>query len=165
MRGPERKRRDALAGDGRGANKEADLPVAGNYDGFGLRSGSSQLHDRDDSRRGCNGHHGVHDNAQLAVVGIRLVRVQVRDLCNDQHRQQNQTKNGHRRQKAGQEAPLCAAFAAENCLKSCQPMEPSGSILQKSLRSLDALGLEGLHLSYDFDRTPGKTTTEHERLN
>ena len=141
------------------------MPLAGNYDGFGLRSGSSQLHDRDDSRRGCNGHHGVHDNAQLAVVGIRLVRVQVRDLCNDQHRQQNQTKNGHRRQKAGQEAPLCAAFAAENCLKSCQPMEPSGSILQKDLKSLDALGLEGLYLSYDFGAPRGKTLTRRERLN
>ena len=141
------------------------MPLAGNYDGFGLRSGSSQLHDRDDSRRGCNGHHGVHDNAQLAVVGIRLVRVQVRDLCNDQHRQQNQTKNGHRRQKAGQEAPLCAAFAAENCLKSCQSMEPSGSILQNASIDLDALCLDGLHLSYDFAASREKTPARCERLN
>jgi hypothetical protein len=53
--------------------------------------GSSQLHDHNDSRRGSNGHNRVHDNAQLAVVGVRLIRVQVRDLGNDQHRQQDQT--------------------------------------------------------------------------
>ena len=135
--------------------------MAGNYDGFGLRSGSSQLHDRDDSRRGCNGHHGVHDNAQLAVIGVRLARVQVRDLGNDEHRQQDQTKNGHRRQKAS----LGAAFAAENCLKTCQSMEPSGSILQNASIDLDALGLEGLHLSYDFAASREKTPARCERLN
>ena len=139
-----------------GANEQADLPLAGNHDGFGLRSGSSQLHDRNDSRRGCNGHHTVHDNAELAVVGVRLAGMQVRDLGNDQHRQQDQTQNGHRRQKAGQEATLGAASAAKNCLKSCQSMEPSGPILQKASIDLDALGLKGLYLSYDFDRTPGK---------
>jgi hypothetical protein len=78
------------------------------------------LNDRNDCRRGSNGHHGVHDNAQLAVVGVRLARVNVRNLRNDQHRQQDETKNSHRREKPGQEALPVAAFAAEKCPKSCQ---------------------------------------------
>lgn len=67
------------------------MPLVGNDDGFGLGRGSSQLHDHNGGRRDSNGHHGVHDNAQLAMVGVRLARMQVRDLGNDQHRQQDQT--------------------------------------------------------------------------
>jgi hypothetical protein len=55
----------------------------------------------------------VHDNAQLAVVGVGLAWMQVRDLGHGQHRQQNQTKNRHGGQKAVQEGALGAAFAAE----------------------------------------------------
>jgi hypothetical protein len=138
-----------------GANEEANLPLAGNYDGLGLGRGSSQLHDYDGGRGGSNGHHRVHDNAELAVIGVGLVRVKVRDLGHGQHRQQNQTKNRHCRQKAGQEARqqarLGSPFAAENCLKSCQSMEPSSSILQKALRGLDAFGLERLPFGNDFE--------------
>lgn len=109
------------------------MPLVSNDDGIGLGRGSSQLHDDDGGRSSSNGHHRVHDNAQLAMVGVRLAGVQVRDLGDGQHRQQNQTKDGHCRQKAGQEAALGATFAAEICLKSCQSMEPSSSILQKAL--------------------------------
>jgi hypothetical protein len=127
------------------------------------------LHDYDGGRGGSNGHHRVHDNAELAVIGVRLVRVQVRDLSHGQHRQQNQTENGHCRQKAGQEARqkarLGAAFAAENCLKSCQSMEPSSSILQKALRGLDAFGLERLPFGNDFEAAHGKTLARWKRLN
>jgi len=166
MRGPEGKRRDALAGDGRGANEEADLPIACNYDGFGLRSGSSQLHNRNDSRCGCNGDDTVHDNAELAVVGVGLAGVQVRDLGNDEHRQQDEAKNGHGRQ----EATLCAAFAAKNCLKSCQLLRPFGDgtfrlYSTEKTMDLDALGLKGLYLSYGFVRTPEETRTKRKRLN
>ena len=141
------------------------MPLAGNDDGFDLRSGSSQLHNENDSRRGSNGHHGVHDNAQLAVVGVRLVRVQVRDLSNYQHRQQSQTKGGDDRQKAGPEATLGAASAAKIFLKSCQSMEPSGSILQKETIDLDASCMKWLHLSYDFASSREKTPAQCERLN
>jgi hypothetical protein len=133
----------------------------GNCDGIGLGRESSQLHDHNGGRRGSNGHHSVHDNAQLAVVGVRLVRVQVRDLSNDQHRQQNQTKGGDGRQKAGPDA----AFTAEICLKSCQSMEPSSSILQIEPTDLDALGLERMHLSYDFDAVREPTQAWQVRLN
>lgn len=141
------------------------MPLAGNYDGFGLRCGSSQLHDDDGDRRGSNRHHRVHDNAQLAVVGVRLAGVQVRDLGNDEHCQQDQTKNGHGREEAGDKATLGAAFAAEKCLVSCQSKEPSSSILQKALKDLDALGLERLPFGNDLAAKRGKTPTQGKRLN
>jgi hypothetical protein len=111
--------------------------MAGNYDGIGMGPGNSQLHDHNDSGRGCNGHNRVHDNAQLAVVGVRLVRMKVRDLGNNQHRQQDETQNGHCRQKAGPEATLGAAFPAESCLRSCQSIVPSGSNLLKTTYSFE----------------------------
>jgi hypothetical protein len=67
------------------------MPMAGNADGVGMGRGNSQLHDHNDGGRGSNGHNRVHDNAQLAVVGVRLVRMKVRDLGNDEQRQQDQT--------------------------------------------------------------------------
>jgi hypothetical protein len=62
------------------------------------------------------------------VIRIGLVRVQVRNLSYDKHRQQDQTDHRHGRQEAGPST----AFAAEKCLKSCQSLEPSGPILQKA---------------------------------
>lgn len=126
------------------------MPLAGNDDGFGLGRGRSQLHNDDDSGRGRNRDDRVHHDAQLAVIRIRLARVQMRDLGYGQHRQQDQTDHRHCRHEAGPDA----AFAAENCLKSCQSLEPSTSILQKAPVSLDALDREGLHLSDDFGRVP-----------
>jgi hypothetical protein len=98
------KRKDALRGDRRRANKEADLPLVGNDDRFGLRRGGSQLHDHNHSRSGGNWHHRVHDDAQLAVIRVGLVRVQVCNLRHRQHRQQDQAKHGNRRHKAGPRA-------------------------------------------------------------
>jgi hypothetical protein len=147
MQKPEWKRNDALAGDRRRANEEADLPLAGNYDGLGLGRGSSQLHDDNDCRSSGNGNHCVHDNAQLAVIGVCIVRMKMGDLGYGQHRQQEQTQGCHSRQKAGRDATSGAisgaAFAAENCGESrhgaCQPLLPSTPILQKAYRSLDAM--------------------------
>jgi hypothetical protein len=77
------------------------LPLVGNEDGLGLRSGSAQVHKHNDGRSYRSGHHRVHDDAQLAVIGIGLVGVQVRNLSHRQHRQQYQAKHRHRRHKAG----------------------------------------------------------------
>ena len=112
------------------------MPVAGNDDGFGLWGRRSQLHDQDDGRSGSNGHNRVHDDAQWAVIRVRLIRMKVRDLSYGQHRQKDQTEQRHSRQKAWPDA----AFAAEKCLKSCQSIKPSTPILQKALIILDALG-------------------------
>ncbi len=99
------RRKDALAGDRRRANEEANLPLAGNDDGLGLGRGRSQLHDDDDGSSSGNGHHRVHDDAQLAVIGVGLVGVEVRDLGYGQHRQQEQAEDCHGRQEAGRDAP------------------------------------------------------------
>ncbi len=80
--------------------------LMGNDDGLGLGRGGSQLHDHNHSRGSGNGHHRVHDDAQLAVIGVGLVGMQVRDLGHGQHRQQSQAKHRDRRHKAGPGAAL-----------------------------------------------------------
>ena len=167
-KGLNERRNDALAGDRRRANEEANLPLAGNYDGLGLGRGSSQLHDDDDCRSGCDGRDRVHGDAELAVIGVALARVQVRDLCNGERGQKDETQDGDGRQKAKREAASnaasCAlwgaAFAAENCSESrhgaCQPLRPSTSILQKAYRSLDAMGAGRLHRSYNSETSRSK---------
>jgi len=100
------RRKDALPGNGRRANEKADLPLVGNDDGIGLGRGGSQLHDHNHRRGHRHGHHRVHHDAQLAVIGVGLVGVQVRNLGYGQHCQQNQAKHRHRRHKAGPGAAL-----------------------------------------------------------
>ena len=158
----------ALAGDRRGSNEEANLPLAGNYDGLGLGRGSSQLHDDDDCGSGCDGRDRVHGDAELAVIGVALAGMQVRDLGNGERGQKDEAQDGDGRQKAKREAASnaasCAlwgaAFAAENCGESrhgaCQPLRPSTSILQKAYRSLDAMGAGRLHRSYNSETSRSK---------
>ncbi|MDR3754096.1 MAG: hypothetical protein P4K93_09990 [Terracidiphilus sp.] len=59
------------------------------------------MHDHDHGRSGNDGNHRVHDDAQLAVIGVGLVGVQVRNLGDGQKRQQDKTHGGDYRQKAG----------------------------------------------------------------
>ncbi len=165
---PEWKRKDALAGDGRGANEEANLPLAGNYYRLGLGRGSSQLHDDDDCSSGCDWRDRVHGDAELAMIGVALAWVQVRDLSNGERGQKDEAQDGDGGQEAGRDAISGAAsyafggaaFAAENCGESrhgaCQPLRPSTSILQKAYRSLDALGGEWLHRSYNSETSRSK---------
>jgi hypothetical protein len=56
-------------------------------DGLGLGRGGSQLHHDDDGSNCSHGRQRVHDNAQLAMIGVGLVRVQVRYL---RYREQGQ---------------------------------------------------------------------------
>jgi len=72
-----------------------------NEDGIGLENGSSQLHDHNDGCGGRNGHHRMHHDAQLAMIGVGLVGMDVRNLGHGQHRQQNQAKRRHSRHEAG----------------------------------------------------------------
>jgi hypothetical protein len=164
IRRPEWRRKDALAGDRRRANKEANLPLAGNYDGLGLGRGSSQLHDDDDGRSSGHGRHCVHGDAELAMVGIALAWVQVRDLSNGERGKKDEAQDGDGRQETGRHeisgTISGAAFAAENCGESrhgaCQPLRPSTSILQKAYRSLDAMGAGRLHRSYNSETSRSK---------
>lgn len=77
------------------------MPLLSDEDGLGQWNGSAQLHDHDHGRGGRNGRQRVHDNAELAVIRIALVGVQVRNLGHGQHRQQKQAQGGDYRQKAG----------------------------------------------------------------
>jgi hypothetical protein len=118
------------------------------------------LHDDNNGRRGCDGRHRVHGDAKLAMIGIALAGVKVRDLSNGERGQKNETQDSHRRQKAGPDAISDAAFAAENCGESrhgaCQPLRPSTSILQKAYRSLDAMGAQRLYQSYNSETSRSK---------
>ena len=93
MQGPEWKRKDALAGGGRRANEEANLPLTGDYDGRGLGRGSSQLHDDDCGRRGCDGRHCVHGDAELAMIGVALAGMQVRDLSDGERGKKDEAQD------------------------------------------------------------------------
>lgn len=133
------------------------------------------MHDENDDRRGCNGRDRVHGDAELTMIGIALAGVQVHDLSDGEGGQQDEAQYRYCREKSG----AGAAFAAENCAKSCQLMKPSSSILQKPLQSLDAFGQVRLHGSYDSEvrrgKSPGmrdktgigrdKTASGRERLN
>ena len=110
--------RDALAGDWRGANEEAGLPLPDHDDRLGLGRGGSQLHHDDDDGHYRNGRHRVHYHAELAVIRVGRVRVLVGYLGYGQQRQKDKAHQRDRRQKA----MPCAAFPPEVCLKSSQSM-------------------------------------------
>jgi hypothetical protein len=73
------------------------LPLVGNEDGLGLRSGGAKVHEHDDGRGNRRGRHRVHDDAQLAVICIGLVGVQVRNLGYGQDCQQDKAHDCHHR--------------------------------------------------------------------
>lgn len=77
---------DALAGDGRGPNEEPQLALAGNDDRVGLRSRRAELNQHNLGAISRNRHQRVHHNAQLAMIGVGLVGVKVRDLAHDEKR-------------------------------------------------------------------------------
>ncbi len=140
-RKPEWKRNDALAGDRRRANEEANLTLAGNNYRLGLGRGSSQLHDDDDCGSGCDGRDRVHCDAELAMIGVALARVQVRDLSNGERGQKDEAQDGDGGKKAGRDAGRDAtsgaawyalggaAFAAENSGESRHGACQSQSLL------------------------------------
>jgi hypothetical protein len=66
----------------------------------------------------------VHHDAELAVIGIGIVRVLVRYLGYDQQRQKDKAHDRNYRQNATPDA----AFLAEICLKSCQSMVSAVSL-------------------------------------
>ena len=79
--------------------------------------------------RGSCGHCRVHHDAQLAVIGVGLVRVQVGDLGYDQQGKQDKAHDRYRRE----DAVPGAAPTAEICLQCCQSMTLTVPILQKNV--------------------------------
>ena len=119
---------DALAGDWRGTNEEPQLALPGNDSGLALGRGCSTLDQYDCRRSGRDGRQGVHDNAQLAVIGVGLVRVEVCCLSDGQQGQKDEAQHSNDRQKVMPGAAACA----EICLEFCQPMALAVLILQNN---------------------------------
>lgn len=88
---------DALAGDRRGTNKQPELALARDNDGLDLRIRSAKLNQDNDRRSRCNRDDRVHDDAQLALVGIVLIWMNVRNLRDSQQREQNEAQTGYHR--------------------------------------------------------------------
>jgi len=121
------KRKDALAGGWRRADEVVREELAGGWRGLRLRSRFSQLHQNHCGRQGSNRNQRVHHDAQLAVVGVGLVGMKVRDLSHGEQRQQDKA---HARNKQRECLPG-AALSAEMCRKSCQRRDLAVSILHK----------------------------------
>jgi hypothetical protein len=148
------KTEDALAGDGRGADEEPQLPLPRNNRRLGLRCRASQLNEDDGGchhrcRRRC-----VHHNAKLAVVGVDGAGMQVRGLGKRQGDEQGQAQSRNDRQNLDPAALL----SAEKPLKCFQNLPQSHlilRILQEPLFLLDvrcSVWLpQGTHSSRMFD--------------
>jgi hypothetical protein len=67
----------------------------------------------------------VHDDAELAVVRVSFIGVQVGDLSYRKQGQKDKAQAGNGRQESA------AAAALSQCLESCQSIVPAASILQK----------------------------------
>lgn len=113
--------RDALAAVGWGACEELGVPIPDERARLNERRGGSKSDQDNHSRDDRNRRSRVHRNAQLAMVGIRVQRMHVRHLDNNQQRQQGQThKSG-----CPESAWLAAAISADVGLGSCQMTIPN----------------------------------------
>jgi hypothetical protein len=110
------KTEDALAGDWRRTNEEPNLALADDDNRLGLRRRSSNLHQNNGDSKDRSGHHRVHDNAELAVVGVGGVGMKVRDLGEGQGGKQNQTQTRDDRQKY-RPAAMLSTEKCPNCLQ------------------------------------------------
>ena len=96
---------EALQGEGWGTGKEAELRPPSHHDRLGHGSGSAQAHKQDRNRGSRCGCYRVQHDAQLAMIGVGRVRVQVRDLRYGQEGQQGKAHGGDNRQKADATLP------------------------------------------------------------
>jgi hypothetical protein len=119
------------AGDGRGANEKPGLPFSQNENRFGDGRKRSELHDDNYGGSSDCGHGSVHDDAELAMVRICLIRMKVSDLSNGQHGKQNKAQPGDRKHQAAARVE----FQVQMCPDCCQ----NGSPTTQGYTTLDAL--------------------------
>jgi hypothetical protein len=87
-------RKDALAADRRGPNKERGVPVPSDL--TNVKRNWPRRPDPDQDHHDQHDHHGhdrVHRDAQCAVISIVIRRVEVRHLDNGKQRYQDQAHN------------------------------------------------------------------------
>ena len=107
--------KDALAGAWRRANKEPGLAPPGHANWLGPWHEDTQSHNLNNDHQDRDRHDRVHHRAQLAMISVGLVLVNVRNLGYGQKRQQDEAHDSYRRHE-----PLPTAASAEISLKSCQ---------------------------------------------
>jgi hypothetical protein len=86
---PNGRRRGASAGDGRRAGEEGRMPVADGGAFFASRSRGAELDEDDESCGEGYWRHRMEDDAEGAVVGVRLERMDVRYLDGGKESQQD----------------------------------------------------------------------------
>lgn len=87
-------RESGLAAGGRGPSEELGMPVPDDRTRLSNRFWGSDSDQDHDGRGNRNRRRGVHRNAQRAMVGIVVQRMNVRHLDQGHHRQQRQTQQG-----------------------------------------------------------------------
>ena len=78
------------------------------------------MHQHNDSGGDCDRRRGMHHDAERAVIGVGIDRVDVGYLHHRQQRQKYQTYDGSHRQGT----KPCAAISARICLKYSQNIDP-----------------------------------------
>jgi hypothetical protein len=135
-------RKLALEAVWRGACEELGMPVTGDCERFKYRNRTLDLDQHHRGSGHCNGRCRMDRDAQWAMVGGGVHRVDVRHLDYSQKCQQDKTHHGHQLQCTR----LCAAFPAQKCLKSCQHTYPCS----KNTHLLDALTPEMVRDCFGF---------------
>jgi hypothetical protein len=82
------------------------------------------LHQHDNRGRNRHRNRRMHRNAQRAMVGVGIHRMNVRHLYNGQKCKQNKTHQGRYRQSSKFGVGLRAAISTQICLKFCQHTIP-----------------------------------------
>jgi hypothetical protein len=101
-------RKLALEAVRRGACEKLGMPMADDSVRSIFRGSSLKLHQHHYGSGHRHRRRGMHRNAQRAMVGIGIYRVNVDYLHHGQKHQQNKTHHGRQRQSTR----LCAAFPA-----------------------------------------------------
>jgi hypothetical protein len=139
------KTEDASEGDWRRTDEEPQLALPDDDERLGLGSGGSQLHQNDGGCHYCDRYGSVQGDAELAMIGVDGVGVQVRDLRDRDGRKQHQAQARDNRE---QKRPA-ALIPADKCL-NCRQTATSTLILPKSLNQFDVLATNWL-LDSTFD--------------
>ena len=94
------RRKDASAGDWGRPNEQPHLTLPGDNQRLGLGRGGTQFHQNDGGRHGGDGCGSVQGDAQLTVVGVDRIGVQMGDLRERNGRKQHQAQASDNREQS-----------------------------------------------------------------